>query len=124
MEDVKLQFSVHQLLIVTGTRSVIITSGTLSPLASFELEMRTRFPWQLQNPHIVSPAQFFVAVVNSGPLGSKLSSAYSNRSSIDYLNDLGAFIANMRLACKDWTLFFQVRFCWNNEDLGMFKATN
>ena len=75
---------------------MIITSGTLSPLSSFETEMRMSFPWQLQNPHIVTPAQFFAAVVHSGPVGAKLSSAYNNRSNEMYLIDLGSLIANMR----------------------------
>ncbi|XP_075261001.1 regulator of telomere elongation helicase 1 homolog isoform X1 [Convolutriloba macropyga] len=87
-------------------RSVIITSGTLSPLSSFELEMRMSFPWQLQNPHIVQPSQFFASVVHSGPLGSKLSSAYSNRSNKNYLDDLGALISNMSKVVPHGMLVF------------------
>jgi regulator of telomere elongation helicase 1 len=40
-----------------GARSIILTSGTLSPLAAFQEEIGIPFPVQLENKHIISASQ-------------------------------------------------------------------
>ncbi len=40
-----------------GVRSILLTSGTLSPLGSFVQELQLPFPVQLENPHVISPQQ-------------------------------------------------------------------
>lgn len=37
--------------------SVIITSGTLSPMGTFASELKTGFPVQLENKHVIKPSQ-------------------------------------------------------------------
>lgn len=44
-------------LLATGVRSVLLTSGTLSPLASFAAELQVPFRVQLENPHVVAREQ-------------------------------------------------------------------
>jgi hypothetical protein len=41
----------------TQVRSILLTSGTLSPLASFAAELGLPFPVQLENPHVIHPSQ-------------------------------------------------------------------
>lgn len=53
-----------------GVRSVVLTSGTLSPLASFALELGLPFRHQLENPHVISPSQIMVGVLPRGPSGA------------------------------------------------------
>lgn len=36
-------------------RSLIITSGTLSPMQSFEAELAVKFKHQVENPHVIDP---------------------------------------------------------------------
>jgi hypothetical protein len=55
-----------QNLMECGTRTIILASGTLSPLASFASEMGIKFQHQLENTHVISPSQIFVAVVPKG----------------------------------------------------------
>lgn len=50
-------------LVRRGVRSVLLTSGTLSPLSSFALELGIPFAHQLENPHIVSAKQIMVGVL-------------------------------------------------------------
>ena len=38
-------------------RSVLLTSGTLSPLAGFAQELALPFPLTLENPHVIAPSQ-------------------------------------------------------------------
>ena len=44
-------------LLATGVRSVLLTSGTLSPLASFAAELQVPFRVQLENPHVIAREQ-------------------------------------------------------------------
>uniref|UniRef100_A0A8B9FFU7 Regulator of telomere elongation helicase 1 n=1 Tax=Amazona collaria TaxID=241587 RepID=A0A8B9FFU7_9PSIT len=45
--------SMHE-LVRQGVRTIILTSGTLSPLSSFTMEMQIPFPVRLENPHVIS----------------------------------------------------------------------
>lgn len=38
-------------------RSIVVTSGTLSPLSSFANELRLPFEVQVENPHVIGPEQ-------------------------------------------------------------------
>jgi fanconi anemia group J protein len=38
-------------------RSVIVTSGTLSPMTSFQSELGAKFPHSLSTDHVISPSQ-------------------------------------------------------------------
>jgi regulator of telomere elongation helicase 1 len=40
-----------------GVRSVIMTSGTLSPMDAFREDMKLPFPVQLENPHVIEKNQ-------------------------------------------------------------------
>lgn len=40
-----------------GIRSILLTSGTLSPLESFAYELSLPFPVRLENPHVIDPKQ-------------------------------------------------------------------
>ena len=40
-----------------GTRSILVTSGTLSPMKSYSLELGLNFEIELENPHIIKPNQ-------------------------------------------------------------------
>lgn len=40
-----------------GPRTLILTSGTLSPLDSFESDLQTKFAYKLENPHVIDSSQ-------------------------------------------------------------------
>lgn len=40
-----------------GVRSILLTSGTLSPLGGFAQELQLPFPVQLENPHVIDAKQ-------------------------------------------------------------------
>ncbi|XP_028548850.1 regulator of telomere elongation helicase 1 homolog [Dendrobium catenatum] len=78
-----------------GVLSIILTSGTLSPLESCAQEMNLEFPVRLENPHVVSSDQVWVGVVPSGPSGYSLNSSYRTRDSLEYKQELGNTIVNL-----------------------------
>lgn len=105
-----------------GVRSIVLTSGTLSPLASCAQEMNLEFPVRLENPHVVSPDQVWVGVVPSGPSGYSLNSSYRTRDSLEYKQELGNTIVNFsKIVPAGLLVFFPSYYlmdrcieCWKN----------
>ncbi|KAI8817649.1 helicase C-terminal domain-containing protein [Fimicolochytrium jonesii] len=93
-------------LVQRGCRSIILASGTLSPLESFACEMGIPFQSRLENPHVIEPDQVFVGIVQCGPAGVQLSSSYENRKSPAYITDLGNAIVNFVRIVPDGLLCF------------------
>ncbi|CAL1270718.1 unnamed protein product [Larinioides sclopetarius] len=89
-----------------GVHSVILTSGTLSPLGPLINELGVSFPVTLENPHIIKDNQVFVGVVTCGPDGTPLNSSYQNRSNIKYISSLGRTICNFCRMVPDGLLVF------------------
>ncbi|RYG53962.1 hypothetical protein EON66_07795 [archaeon] len=89
-----------------NVRSIILASGTLSPLASYAAELRLPFPVRLENPHIISNEQVMAAVVRTGMRGESLRSSFERRSDAKYLEDLGYTIAHLLRHIPDGVLVF------------------
>lgn len=66
-------------MVEQGIRSVILTSGTLSPLKPFISELGIPIAVQLENPHIVTKQQVCVGVLSQGPDNHPLNSSYNTR---------------------------------------------
>ena len=49
------------------THSIILTSGTLSPMTSFSSELGMSFPIQLEASHVIKNSQVWVGSVGQGP---------------------------------------------------------
>lgn len=76
-------------------RSIIITSGTLSPLSSLSMELGLQFPVMLENDHVISGDQIFVRVVGRGVSGKALSSKFGRRDDPEYISELGNTLASL-----------------------------
>lgn len=72
-----------------GVGSIILTSGTLSPMDSLAQELELEFPVRLENPHVISSNQLWAGVVSTGPSGCVLNYCYSNRDVPEYKQELG-----------------------------------
>ncbi|KAL2915581.1 hypothetical protein HK105_204765 [Polyrhizophydium stewartii] len=95
-----------QELVRLGARSIILASGTLSPLSSFAEELGIPFAHVLENPHVIDSSQIFVNVVPVGPKNVRLSSSYKNKSSPDYFPELGRCIVETARVVPDGVLVF------------------
>jgi len=76
-------------------RSILVTSGTLSPLESYALELDLPFPHRLENPHIIPDDQIHVRVIGKGVSNKTLSSSYERRQDDDYYTELGNTIISL-----------------------------
>jgi regulator of telomere elongation helicase 1 len=48
-----------------GLRSILITSGTLSPMDQLEHELGVPFPHKLQNGHVIDPGNLLLEVITT-----------------------------------------------------------
>ncbi|GAY51226.1 hypothetical protein CUMW_132630 [Citrus unshiu] len=106
--------------------SIILTSGTLSPMDSFAQELKLNFPLRVENPHVITSKQIWAGIVPVGPSGYLLNSSYRNRDSIEYKQELGNTIVNIARIVPDGLLIFfpsyylmdQCIACWKNTSHG------
>lgn len=89
-----------------GPRSVILTSGTLSPLDSFQAEMGIKFEVQLENPHVINPKQVFITTLPAGKTGTHLNFSYQNRDNTDVFRELGETVARVAETTPGGVLIF------------------
>lgn len=89
-----------------GVRTVVLTSGTLSPLESFRAEMQISLPIQLENPHVIERHQMMVGVVTKAPDGATLNSSYETRFTTEYMTGLGNAIVNFSRTVPNGLLVF------------------
>ena len=90
-----------------GARSIILTSGTLSPLQATAEEIGLEFPVRLENQHIVTSSQVWCGVMGSGPDGTILNSSFNTRSDPKYLAALGQIVIMiLKIVPKGILIFF------------------
>jgi DNA repair helicase (rad3) len=93
-------------LAALNVRSILVTSGTLSPLPSYSLELGLPFPHILENGHIIGKDQISVRVISKGVSGKGLTSTYNRRDDIEYITELGNTIINLTRVIPGGVLIF------------------
>ncbi|CAD6223904.1 unnamed protein product [Miscanthus lutarioriparius] len=77
--------------IADRTLSVILTSGTLSPMGSFTSELGVQFEACMEAPHVINAdSQVFAAVLSSGPTRQILNASYKTVDNSSFQDELGA----------------------------------
>ncbi|VDI74443.1 fanconi anemia group J protein [Mytilus galloprovincialis] len=71
------------------TRSIVLTSGTLSPMNSFESELDTPFPIKLEANHVIEDKQVWVGAMSQGPTGKPLHAVYKTMETLEFQDELG-----------------------------------
>ncbi|XP_076681312.1 Fanconi anemia group J protein homolog isoform X1 [Andrena cerasifolii] len=72
-----------------SARSIILASGTLTPTASFQSELNTKFPHILNTAHVIPKDQVYATCVPRGPNGTTLRATYQNVNSWSFQDELG-----------------------------------
>ncbi|CAG5133949.1 unnamed protein product [Candidula unifasciata] len=111
-------------LLAHGVKVIILTSGTLSPLDSFTMEMQIPFPVQLENPHVIEKSQVWLGTLCKGPDGTVLNSEYKNRSNETYQRSLGNTIMNFARIVPNGLLVFFPSYPVMDNCIEKWKATN
>ncbi|XXQ39088.1 Helicase ATP-binding domain-containing protein [Plasmodiophora brassicae] len=96
---------IMQELMNLGVRSLILTSGTLAPLAALKNELEVEFPVVLENGHVIGEDQICVRVIPVGPSGAPLNSNYRNRTETS-ARELGDVLVSFSRIIPDGLLVF------------------
>jgi regulator of telomere elongation helicase 1 len=110
-----------QSLMGTGIRSLIVTSGTLSPLDSFAYELSIPFQIRLENPHVIPTSQIWVGVLPTAVNGETLNSAFTNRSEL-YTQSLGHTLTNISRISPGGLLVFFPSYRMMEDCIEMWKS--
>ncbi|GER44162.1 regulator of telomere elongation helicase [Striga asiatica] len=106
-----------------GIGSIILTSGTLSPMDSFAEELKLDFPIRSENPHVISDNQIYAGIAPVGPSGYAFNSSYRSRGSIEYKLELGNAIVNFARIVPDGLLVFFPSYYLLDQCISCWKST-
>ncbi|XP_029158437.1 Fanconi anemia group J protein homolog [Nylanderia fulva] len=87
-------------------RSVILASGTLTPITSFQSELGTKFSHIVNPDHIISKDQVYVRCIPRGPNGQTLVATFQNVAAYIFQDELGSLILQVCDAVPHGVLCF------------------
>lgn len=109
-------------LVRCNIRTLILTSGTLKPMNSFQNELGAKFSVQLQNGHVINAEkQINYQVISNGPDGQELISTFASRSNVKYLSSLGQSLVEIAKVVPDGLLVFFPSYAWMDTYLAHWK---
>lgn len=118
-------------LVRCNIRTLILTSGTLKPMDSFQAELNADFPIRLQNDHVINAEkQINYQVIGQGPDGQELISTFQSRSNPKYLASLGQALVEIARVVPDGLLIFFASYAWmdaclvNWKQIGVWERLN
>uniref|UniRef100_A0A0R3RHF6 Helicase ATP-binding domain-containing protein n=1 Tax=Elaeophora elaphi TaxID=1147741 RepID=A0A0R3RHF6_9BILA len=115
--------SVAMYLHSSGVRSVIVTSGTLSPLNSFVNSLGISFPVTLENQHAANLDQILGARIRFSQGGIDLCGTFHRRSSAGYIYGVGEVIIRACQIIPGGILVFFSSYVVMNSCLKFWKTT-
>ncbi|KAK6473236.1 Fanconi anemia group J protein-like protein [Huso huso] len=92
---------------LSGTvRTIVLTSGTLSPMGSFSSELGVKFSIQLEASHVINKSQVWVGTIGAGPRGRKLCATFQHTETFDFQDEVGGLLLNICQAVPHGVLCF------------------
>lgn len=105
-------------------RTIILTSGTISPFDTFMESLGYNFPIILENPHIADARNIFVAIALSGMLKNNFHFTYQNRGNEQMKIDLASSINDAMNICPHGFLTFYSSFTFLEDFERYFRREN
>ncbi|XP_050784724.1 Fanconi anemia group J protein isoform X2 [Gopherus flavomarginatus] len=78
-----------------NVRTIVLTSGTLSPMDSFSSELGVKFAIQLEANHVIHNSQVWVGTVGAGPKGRKLHATFQHTETFAFQDEVGALLLSV-----------------------------
>ncbi|KAK2847523.1 hypothetical protein Q5P01_010522 [Channa striata] len=78
-----------------SVRSIVLTSGTLSPMGSFSSELGVDFSIKLEANHVINKSQVWVGTVGAGPQGRKLCATFQHAETFAFQDEVGALLLHV-----------------------------
>uniref|UniRef100_A0A3B4XSB8 DNA 5'-3' helicase n=1 Tax=Seriola lalandi dorsalis TaxID=1841481 RepID=A0A3B4XSB8_SERLL len=78
-----------------SVHSIVLTSGTLSPMGSFSSELGVKFSIQLEANHVINKSQVWVGTIGAGPQGRKLCATFQHTETYTFQDEVGALLLHI-----------------------------
>ncbi|KAJ8280941.1 hypothetical protein GJAV_G00061310 [Gymnothorax javanicus] len=78
-----------------SVHSIVLTSGTLSPMDSFSSELGLQFSIQLEASHVINRSQVWVGTIGAGPQGRKLCATFQHTETFAFQDEVGALLLHI-----------------------------
>ncbi|KAJ1547570.1 Fanconi anemia group J protein [Nowakowskiella sp. JEL0078] len=110
--------------------SVILASGTLSPIKSLICELGVSFPIILEADHVVENSQVWCGIVSTASNNSKLENTFNNMQTYHYRDALGMTILDIiKIVCDGVLVFLSSYATMENlierwKQTGLFEEIN
>ncbi|XP_051174055.1 Fanconi anemia group J protein homolog isoform X2 [Leptopilina boulardi] len=104
-------------------RSIILASGTLAPINSFQSELGTTFPNMLQANHVIPSDQVYVRGIAHGPTGIGLKANYQNTNLFNFKDELGRLLVQVCQSVPHGVLCFFSSYKMMNSQIERWKDT-
>ncbi|ELK01741.1 Fanconi anemia group J protein [Pteropus alecto] len=75
--------------------TIVLTSGTLSPMKSFSSELGVTFTIQLEANHVINNSQVWVGTIGSGPKGQNLCATFQHTETFAFQDEVGALLLSV-----------------------------
>ncbi|KAM6049595.1 Fanconi anemia group J protein [Chlamydotis macqueenii] len=80
---------------LSDVRTIVLTSGTLSPMDSFSSELGVKFSIQLEANHVIRNSQVWVGTIGAGPKGRKLCATFQHTETFEFQDEVGALLLSV-----------------------------
>lgn len=77
--------------------SIIVASGTLSPLESLKTELGTTFGCTFEGMHVIRQEQIYATIVSRGPSGLDMNCSYKDSQQLTFQDEVGLIVVDV---CK------------------------
>ena len=104
-------------------RSIVLTSGTLSPMLTFASELEVRFPVSLEANHVIDKSQVWVGTLGTGPTGHSLNANYQNANTYGFQDEVGRLVLQLCSTIPHGVLVFLPSYKLLNDLTDRWKAT-
>ncbi|XP_035937668.2 Fanconi anemia group J protein isoform X1 [Halichoerus grypus] len=75
--------------------TIVLTSGTLSPMKSFSSELGVTFTIQLEANHVINNSQVWVGTIGSGPKGRNLCATFQHTETFEFQDEVGELLLSV-----------------------------
>ena len=86
--------------------TIIVTSGTLSPLDALDTDIGIDFPIKIQNNHVISPERVLPRIVSRVKEKYELKLNFTRRDNIHLINDYGQLVLDVAERIRGGILVF------------------
>ncbi|XP_047563183.1 Fanconi anemia group J protein isoform X2 [Lutra lutra] len=86
--------------------TIVLTSGTLSPMKSFSSELGVTFTIQLEANHIINNSQVWVGTIGSGPKGRNLCATFQHTETFEFQDEVGELLLSVCHTVRQGILCF------------------